>query len=336
MRLIGPDDSVDLDQSDLGFDICGRGSGPDATVTAGSANWSVRSDSSWLTVTINGSAATGANTITYSVALNSGQARTGVITVESGNTTATLVVSQLGVTATISFNPASVTGIAAAGQSGLTTTVTAATSWTATSSDSSWLTITSGGSGAAGTSTLTYAVATNSGQTTRTAVITATAGSATATLNVSQNAGTQAQLVFTFAPNPVHPAATNGCGITTPPIVWVFKLTIKNSGTSTFTPVQWFFNDVWPNFGPDSFTETAADFLSFFGSSNIPPNVAVSATVCIQAPSKDSSGTETLTFVGSDGSDATTPVLTMLSTEPLPETDLFLAPRSIERLRPRR
>jgi hypothetical protein len=151
-----------------------------ATVEAGAA--------SWLSVT-GGSPGTNTGAFTYSVGPNTGAARTGLITVAGGGLSATLTVTQSAFQPSIVVGNPNPTQVAAGGQSGITASITANVSWTASveSGAASWLSIT-GGSPGNNNGTLTYAVAANV-SVGRTGIITIAGGGATATLTVSQAAG---------------------------------------------------------------------------------------------------------------------------------------------------
>jgi hypothetical protein len=143
---------------------------------------------SWLTVT-SGSPGSNVGSFTYSVAANPGTSRTGLITVAGGGLSAVLTVTQA------AFQPSIVVGnpnpspVAAAGQAGITASITANVSWTATveAGATSWLSVT-GGSPGTNSGTLTYAVGSNS-QGARSGVITIAGGGTSATLTVSQASG---------------------------------------------------------------------------------------------------------------------------------------------------
>ena len=168
----------------------GGANGKEFSVT-GNVPWRATSSASWLTVT-KGASGTGNGTVTYSVAANTGAARTGTIRVSAGGVSATYTVKQAGngssgggsgsvglsLTATSRiFGQAAVTGKELG--------VKASVSWKATSS-ASWLTISKGASGS-GNGTVYYGVAANRGGR-RTGRITVTGGGKTATFTVTQRA----------------------------------------------------------------------------------------------------------------------------------------------------
>lgn len=116
--------------------------------------WTASSNDSWIRISA-GASGSGNGTVNYSVALNEGTQRTGTITVAGQ----TLTVYQGGC---FYYLSGSERGFAAAGGTAdLIVYSDTGCDWTAVASDS-WITITSGGSGAA-TGMLTYSVSANSG-----------------------------------------------------------------------------------------------------------------------------------------------------------------------------
>jgi Viral BACON domain/Putative binding domain, N-terminal len=152
-----------------------------ASVTAVGA-WTSASNQTWLTIT-SGLSGSGNGTINYTVAANTGAARSGTITVTGAGGTATLTVNQAAPVATLSVNPTSQSVNAVGGA--FSTAVTASGAWTATP-DVAWLTINSGGSGT-GNGTINYTAAANSTTAARTGHINVTSGSLTATLTVTED-----------------------------------------------------------------------------------------------------------------------------------------------------
>jgi hypothetical protein len=136
--------------------------GPGSPVTVGTQNecrWTVRSNDAWITVTSD-SNGVGNGTFTYSVAANTGAARTGTLTV--GNRTFT--VSQAAFTAaacSYSISPTSQNAAAAGGSGSVAVTTTSGCVWTAVST-ASFITVTAGASGT-GNGTVSYTVAANNG-----------------------------------------------------------------------------------------------------------------------------------------------------------------------------
>jgi hypothetical protein len=157
----------------------------------GSCAWSLTSSAPWLTVT-SAASGSGSATITYSVAANSGEARSATLT-GAGQT---FTVSQSAAPCTYSLSPTSrsATSAATTGTVALTASL-ASCGWSVTSS-SAWLTVTSATSGS-GSATISYSVAANSGEI-RTATL--TVGGQTFTM-------TQAAAPCTYSISPASGAA---------------------------------------------------------------------------------------------------------------------------------
>ena len=128
------------------------------TTTAGCA-WTATSNVPWLTLTT-GASGNGGGTVGYNVAVNTGSARNGTLSI-AGHT---FTVSQAAPTpsCTYSIDPTSV-NVAAGAAPGpsVTVTTTAGCTWAATS-NVQWLTVTAGASGNGG-GTVGYNVAANTG-----------------------------------------------------------------------------------------------------------------------------------------------------------------------------
>jgi hypothetical protein len=133
------------------------GAGPSIAVSiAPGCAWTASTTDSWLNIT-QGTSGTGNGAVTFAATANTGNVRTGSLTIAGQ----TFTVTQPGSCAT-SINPTSQSLPATAG-SGSSVAVSAAggCAWTATTS-SSWITIT-GGASATGNGTVTFTVAANSG-----------------------------------------------------------------------------------------------------------------------------------------------------------------------------
>jgi hypothetical protein len=167
--------------------------GLSATITSNVA-WTASSNQAWATVL----PASGTNngTLTINVAANPNTTqRTAAITITGGGITRTITVTQdAAIAANLQVNPNALTA-PAAGQNGLTATITANVAWTA-SSNQAWATVTP----ASGTNngTLTINVAQNPNTTQRTAAITITGGGITRTITVTQNAAVANTLQLTL------------------------------------------------------------------------------------------------------------------------------------------
>jgi hypothetical protein len=152
----------------------GGGPGTDISVTTGnSCAWVATSNAPWITLT-SGASGSGNGTVKFSVAANSGSARSGTMTIAEQ----TFTVSQAA-PCSYQISPTTVT-VGAGGGPATPVSVTASAScaWTAVSNDS-WITVTSG-AGGSGNGTVTFTV--DSHNKARTGTITI----ATKTLTVQQ------------------------------------------------------------------------------------------------------------------------------------------------------
>jgi hypothetical protein len=131
---------------------------PVAVSTSSGCAWTASSNASWLTIT-SGTAGTGNGTVAFSVAANTGAARSGTLAVGGQ----TFTVTQAAV-ATCSYAIAPTSqSIGKSGGTGTPVAVSTSSgcTWTA-SSNASWLTITSGTAGT-GNGTVAFSVAANTG-----------------------------------------------------------------------------------------------------------------------------------------------------------------------------
>lgn len=132
------------------------GNGTAVNVTAGAGcTWTSSSPVNWVTLT-GGTAGTGNGTVNFTVAANTGAARSAVLTLAGRP----YVVAQAG-TCTVSLNPTTRTVAAVAGTNTLNVTAGSSCAWTAVS-QANWLTINTGASGT-GNGTMSYNVAANPG-----------------------------------------------------------------------------------------------------------------------------------------------------------------------------
>ncbi len=167
------------------------------SVTAGSGcAWTaVSNNTSWLTVT-SGASVTGNGTVGYSVAANTGTARTGTITIAGKTFTVTQSAP-----CTYSISPVSNSFTSSAGTGSVSVTAGTGCAWTAVSNNTSWLTVTSG-AGLTGNGTVAYSVAANTGTSSRTGTITI----AGKTFTVTQSAP------CTYSISPVSNSFTSSAG----------------------------------------------------------------------------------------------------------------------------
>ena len=134
----------------------GGGSGSVSVTTTSSCTWTAWSNANWITIT-GGAGGTGNGTVTYSVAPNSGLARSGTMTVAGK----TFTVNQDALSCYYSISPSSGNLGAAGGTGSFAVNTAAACGWAATS-DSTWLRVTGGVTGS-GTGTVYYVADANSG-----------------------------------------------------------------------------------------------------------------------------------------------------------------------------
>jgi hypothetical protein len=132
------------------------GSGSVAVTSLSGCTWTAASTTSWITVT-GGANGNGNGTVNYSFAANTGPARTGTVTIAGQ----TFTLSQAnGCSPSISATSQIVSQ--GGGTGSIAVTVTAGCTWTATTGNPDWLTITSGTSGN-GNGTVAFNAAANTG-----------------------------------------------------------------------------------------------------------------------------------------------------------------------------
>jgi uncharacterized protein (TIGR03437 family) len=126
-----------------------------AVTTGAACGWTAESQASWVTIT-SGATGNGSRTINFNIAANTGQARTGLLTVAGQTVTITQATG-----CTFALSP-TIQNIDGPGGTGSVTVTTGANcTWTA-ASNSSWITITAGRSGN-GNGTVSFTVAPNNG-----------------------------------------------------------------------------------------------------------------------------------------------------------------------------
>ena len=122
---------------------------------AAGCNWTAQSHANWITISSGGSGS-GNGTVQFSAQANSGNARTGTLTIASQ--TFTLMQAA---PCSFSINPNNRDFTEDGGTGTVAVATTAGCAWTAQSNDS-WITIMSGASGT-GNGTVSYRVAQNNG-----------------------------------------------------------------------------------------------------------------------------------------------------------------------------
>jgi hypothetical protein len=169
--------------------IAAGGAATSVTVTAaGGCAWSAASAVTWITVT-EGGAGSGNGTVRFTVAANTGAARSGTLTIAGRAVTVNQAASAAPGPApppqpepcAYTVAPTTHSAGAAGGQASSTVTAASGCTWTATS-QAAWITITQGASGA-GSGTVQFTIAANTGAA-RTGTITV----AGQTVTVSQEA----------------------------------------------------------------------------------------------------------------------------------------------------
>jgi hypothetical protein len=179
--------------------------GGNGTITVASqtgCGWAAVSNAPWILIG-SGSPGTGNGAVQFVVGANSGEARTGSITIGGQP----FVVTQAGTGTTCSYSaaPPSAVYTSAGGTGGITITTQPGCAWS-TTSQAAWITITAGASGA-GNGTSQYAVAANPTSTARSGTITA----AGQTITISQG-GTSSTCMYGISPNSASYPATASSG----------------------------------------------------------------------------------------------------------------------------
>ena len=191
--------SFTLDSTAQNFAVTG-GTGSFNVTTAGGCAWTATSNDSWITIT-SGSGGTGNGAVTYSVSNNpGGGTRTGTMTVGGVN----FLVTQDG-TGVCSFAiaPTSQNFVVAGGTGSVSVTADVGCAWIA-SSNSGFITITSGSSGT-GNGTVNYSVSANPTTSPRTGTMTI----AGQTFTVTQD---PIPCTFTILPTSQNFASSGGTG----------------------------------------------------------------------------------------------------------------------------
>lgn len=186
-----------------------------AVAVLGSCPWTAVSNAAWITVT-SGASGNGNGTVGYSVAANTGLARSGTITIAGQ----TFTVNQAdGCSFTI--NPTSVNVAAGGGPGSVTVTASNSACPRTAVSNAAWITVTSGASGT-GNGTVGYSVAANLGAP-RTGTI--TIGGQTFTVN-------QSGCAYTLTPTSQNFGAAGGSN----------SVAVTTSSICSWTAAS---NDVW-------------------------------------------------------------------------------------------
>lgn len=184
---------VSLTPTSQNIAAAGGAGTPIAVAAQPACTWAARSEVSWITLT---SAATGggSGTVTFTVAANTGAARTGTISIQDRTFTVMQAASATPA-CTYTLAPPSLNATAAASTGTITVTAGASCAWTAVSNATTWLTVTSGAAGTAN-GTVGYSIAANTGAA-RSGAITI----GTSSFAVTQAAGAAA---CTYSINPTN------------------------------------------------------------------------------------------------------------------------------------
>jgi hypothetical protein len=134
----------------------GTGTGSVTVTAPATCAWTAVSNAPWITVT-SGASGTGAGTVAFSVAANSGAARSGTLTIAGR----TFTVAQEGASCGYSISPSNQNVAAAGGTGSVAVSTAGGCAWTATS-NAGWLSITGAASGT-GNGSVSFSVAANTG-----------------------------------------------------------------------------------------------------------------------------------------------------------------------------
>ncbi len=188
-----------LSATSIAVSVSGGFNSVNVTGNNSSCNWTATSNASWLSIFIGASGAA-SRAVYFSVAANTGPARSGTLTIAGQ----TFTVNQASAcTYSLSANSANVAATASNGSVNVTATNTSCP-WTATS-NANWITISAGASGA-GSGSVTYAVSANTG-----AARSGTLMIAERTYTVNQAAGT-VPCTYTLSATSANVAATANTG----------------------------------------------------------------------------------------------------------------------------
>ncbi len=175
-----------------------------AVTTQSACSWTASSNVSWISLTSGGSGS-GSGTVAYSVAPNTGSARTGTITAAGQS----LTVTQAGAAScTYTVSPTSIAPGAAGLTGNITVTTQSGCAWSA-SNPLGWVSIVSGSSGT-GSGTVIYSVSANTGSA-RSGTLTI----AGKTVSIAQ----QAPVSCTYALNSVSNSFNSGGGSNTVSVI---------------------------------------------------------------------------------------------------------------------
>ncbi|MCU1288203.1 MAG: hypothetical protein JWN60_432, partial [Acidobacteria bacterium] len=222
--------SFSLNPTNKSFGVDG-GSGNFNVTTETGCKWTAVSSVSWIIVDSGSASGDGTGMVAYTVAANTGQSRTGTITVG----TQTFNVTQ-DASCSYTLSSSAATSPAAGNSGSVSVTTTAGCAWTAVS-NVSWITVTSGSSGT-GNGTVQYTVAANTGLARegkitiagKTFTVTQSSGCSYVLSPTSNNSVAAAGGAFNFSV-----ATASGCEWTASSNVSWLTITTGASGTGTGT-----------------------------------------------------------------------------------------------------
>lgn len=180
--LSDPTCTFSISPASQSFPASGGQGSVNVTASRSNCSWSASSNVAWLTITA-GIPGSGNGAVSYSVAANTGQSRTGTLTIAGQ----TFTVTQEGTACTFSISPTSQSFTASGGNGSVAVTTQTGCVWLATS-NAAWITITSGTSGQ-GNGAVDYSVAANSSTASRTGTLTIAGQTFTVTQSGAPGAG---------------------------------------------------------------------------------------------------------------------------------------------------
>ncbi len=231
--------SYSISPTSQSFDSTG-GPGSVSVIASSGCSWTATSNASWITIT-SGSSGTGSGTVAFTVAANTGTSqRTGTMAIAGLTFTVTQSPPS---SCTYSISPTSQSFVSTGGPGSVSVTASTGCSWTATSNNASWITITSASSGT-GSGTVAFTVAVNTGTSQRTGTMTIAGQTFTVTQSPPSSctysiSPTSASFDYTGGTGTVNVAASSGCSwAATSNASWITKTSASSApgnGTVAYT-----------------------------------------------------------------------------------------------------
>jgi Putative binding domain, N-terminal/Viral BACON domain len=206
LTIAGETFTVEQESGSCTFSLSAASSNAPAGGTNGSVSvttqpgctWSAASNAGWIAVTSGMMGYTGNGTVSFTVAANSGAARSGTLTIAGR----TFTVNQEGASCSFSISPAGQDVAAGGGTGSVAVTTSGGCAWTAVS-NAGWITVTGGASGS-GAGSVSFNVAANTGAS-RSGTLTV----AGQTFTITQQG---ASCAFSIAPTSQNVSAAGGGG----------------------------------------------------------------------------------------------------------------------------